>query len=126
MNVYVNGNLALMPVIHIDVLLTPKKKATLPLASMLYCFVSNIAVRILVLQGSKQSNSLITARCWPIKGYYKQIYKCYIFIYVKYLHIQDIQYDSVSLYKGKISYKIFIWNQASLLLKERMIFILSL
>ena len=101
MNVYVNGNLALMPVIHIDVSLTPKKKATLPLASMLYCFVSNIAVRILVLQGCKQSNSLIT-RCWPIKGDYKQNFKCYIFIYIKYLHIQ--LYNMIQLVCTKVKF----------------------
>ena len=39
------------------------------------------------------------------------------------MQITDIQYDSITLYKGKISYKIFSWNQASLLLKELMIFI---
>ena len=47
-----------MPVINIDVLLTPKKKATLPLASTFFCFVSNIAVGIFVLQSCKHSNSL--------------------------------------------------------------------
>ena len=35
-----------MPVIHIVVLLTPKKKAILPPASMLFRFVSNIAVHL--------------------------------------------------------------------------------
>ena len=38
----------------------------------------------------------------------------------------DIQYGSITLYKGKISYKIFSWKQASLLLKELMIFISNL
>ena len=33
-----------MPVLHIDVLLTLKKMATLPLDSTLSCFVSNMAV----------------------------------------------------------------------------------
>ena len=31
------------------------------------------------------------------------------------LHIKDAQYDSTLLYKSKISLKIFVWNQASLL-----------
>ena len=32
-------------------------------------------------------------------------------------------YNSVTLFKGKISYKILVWSQASLLLKELTIFI---
>ena len=48
MNNYLNGNLAQIPVIHIDVLLTPKIKATLVLASTLFCFESNILARIFV------------------------------------------------------------------------------
>ena len=44
MNVFLKGNLAQMPVKHIDALLTPKKKATLPLDSTLFCLISNIAV----------------------------------------------------------------------------------
>ena len=36
MNVYLNGNLVQMPVIRTNVLLAPKKKAILPLASMLF------------------------------------------------------------------------------------------
>ena len=44
-----------MPVIRTNVLLSPKKKkATLPLASTLFCFVSNIAVCIFLLRGCKQ------------------------------------------------------------------------
>ena len=62
MNTYLNGK-AQMPVIHTDILLTPKKKAALPLVSKLFCFVSNIAVCLFVVQGYKQSNSLIMARC---------------------------------------------------------------
>ena len=27
---------------------------------------------------------------------------CYIFVYITYLHIQNIQYDSITLYKGEI------------------------
>ena len=57
MNVYLNRKLAQMPVIHIDILLTLKKNATLPLASTLFCFVSNIAVCIFLLRGCKLSNS---------------------------------------------------------------------
>ena len=53
MNVFLNENLAQMPVIHPDVLLTPKKNATLPLASKLFSFVSNIALCIFLLQGCK-------------------------------------------------------------------------
>ena len=44
MNVCLNGNLAQMPGIHFDVLLTPKKKAALPFASKLFCLISDIAV----------------------------------------------------------------------------------
>ena len=40
MNVCLNGNLAQMPGIHFDVLLTPKKNATLPLTLKLFCFIS--------------------------------------------------------------------------------------
>ena len=48
---------------HTEVLLSPKtKKATFPLASTLFCFVSNIAVCIFLLRGFKQSNSLTTTR----------------------------------------------------------------
>ena len=36
MNVYLNGSLAQMPFIHTDVLLSPKKRATLPFASTLF------------------------------------------------------------------------------------------
>ena len=63
-NVYLNGNLAQIPVIQTEVLLSPKKKkATFPLASTLFCFVSNIAVCIFLLRGGcKQSNSLTTTR----------------------------------------------------------------
>ena len=61
MNVYLNGNLARMPVIHTDVLLTQKKKATLLLASRF--FVSTISVCIFLLRGCEQSNSLNTTRC---------------------------------------------------------------
>ena len=62
MNVSSNGNLAKMPVIFIDILLTPKKKAALPLASKLFYFVLNIAVCIFGLQGCKQSQSLSTTK----------------------------------------------------------------
>ena len=69
MNVYLNRNLALMSIIHIDVFssnysepINPKIKATLPLASTLSDFVSNIAECIFVLQSCEQSNSLLT-RC---------------------------------------------------------------
>ena len=63
MNVYLNGNLAQIPVMQTDVLLSPKKKkATFPLASTLFCFVSNIAVCIFLLRGCKQSNPLTTTR----------------------------------------------------------------
>ena len=41
-----------------------------------------------------------------VKGEYKHIYECYISKYVLYLHIQYIQHDSITLYKGKISIKI--------------------
>ena len=64
MNVYLNGKLARMPVIYSDVLLTPKKKATLPLASTLFYFISNIAVCIFLLRECEQSNSLTTTRGW--------------------------------------------------------------
>ena len=52
---------------------------------------------------------------------YKHIYKCFISMYLTYLRIQNIQFrDSV---QSKISHKILVWSQASLLLKELMIFI---
>ena len=63
MNVYLNGNWALMPVIHTDILLTPKKNAALPLVSKLFCFVLNIAGCIFVLEGCKQSNYLTMTKC---------------------------------------------------------------
>ena len=66
-----------------------KKKATLPLVSKLFCFVSNIAVCIFLLRGCKQSNSLTTTR-----------ENINIFMNVTYLNMfQDIQYDSITLYK---------------------------
>ena len=43
-----------------------------------------------------------------------------------YLHIQNMQYDSISLHKGKMTYKVFVWNQASFLLNELIIFISNL
>ena len=50
-----------------------------------------------------------------------------IFTNVSYLCILHICvykiYNSVTLFKGKISYKILVWSQASLLLKELTIFI---
>ena len=50
-----------------------------------------------------------------------------IFTNVSYLCILHICiykiYNSVTLFKGKISYKILVWRQASLLLKELTIFI---
>ena len=58
----------------------------------------------------------------PRLGKYKHIYKYFISMYLTYL--QNIQFrDSVTLFKGKIVYKIFVWSQASLLLKELTIFI---
>ena len=49
-----------------------------------------------------------------------------IFTIVSYLCILHICvykiYNSVTLFKGKISYKILVWSQASLLLKELTIF----
>ena len=42
-------------------------------------------------------------------------------MYFTYLHVQI--YNSVTLFKGKISYKMLVWSQASLLLKELTIFI---
>ena len=80
--------------------MTPKKKATLPLASTLFCFISNIAGK--QIPSLRQIVSLLRE------------YKCYTFIYVTCLHIQDTQYDSITLYTGKISCKIFVWNQVSL------------
>ena len=78
MNVYLNGNLAQMPVVQFDGLITPRKKATLPSSSTLFCLVSNIVVRIFGLQTCKQSNSLTTTMCKHIKAEHKHIYKCYI------------------------------------------------
>ena len=50
-----------------------------------------------------------------------------IFTNVSYLCILHICvykiYNSVTLFKGKISYKILVWSQASILLKELTIFI---
>ena len=122
MNIFLNEKLAQMPIMYIDVLLTPKRKPTLPLTSTLFCFVSNIAVCIFVYKGCKQSNFFTTT----IKGELKHIYNCEICMCVTYLHIQDIQYDSITLSKGKISYKLLVWNQTSLLLKELVIFIFNL
>ena len=62
MNVFLNGNLAQMPIMYIEVLFTPKKKPALPLTKTLFCFVSNIAVCIIVYKGCKQSNFFTTTR----------------------------------------------------------------
>ena len=40
-----------------------------------------------------------------MKGEYKHIYECYIFKHASYLHMQDMQYDSIILYKGKLHIK---------------------
>ena len=55
MNIYLNGNLAQVSVIHINVLLTPNKKRLYFLWSQ-RCFTlyKTIAIRLFVLQGSKQ------------------------------------------------------------------------
>ena len=51
MNVCLNGNLTQMLVIQVDDLVTRKIKSTLPLASTLFCFLSNITVCIFYSQG---------------------------------------------------------------------------
>ena len=80
MNIFLNENFAQMPVMYIDVLLTPKRMPTLPLTSTLLCFVSNIAVCIFVYKGCKQTNFFTTTRCYPIS----------IFIVVTYLYMLRI------------------------------------
>ena len=73
-----------------------------------------------MLQGCKQSNSLILSRCQLREN-------TNIFTNVSYLCILHICvykiYISSTLFKGKISYKILVWSQASLLLKGLTIFI---
>ena len=112
-----------MSVIHIDALLTPKKKRLHCLWPEPY-FASYQILQYIDLQGCKQIPSL------------RQIVSLLreninIFINVTYLYMLHVCIYKIHnmirlLYKSKISYKIFVWNQVSLLLKGLMIFISNL
>ena len=73
------------------------------------------------VKGCKQSTSLAPTRCQPIKGEYKLIHKCFI-LCILHICVYKI-YNSLTLFKGKISYKVLAWSQSSLPLKELTIFI---
>ena len=84
MYIYMNGNLAHVPVIYINVSLTPK--ATLLLRHRCFTMYKN-TVYVFVLQGCQQLNPLTKTEWKPFKREYKHIYNVAYLYILQYLHI---------------------------------------
>ena len=122
MNVCLKGNLAQTLVIHIDALLTPKKKATLPLASTLFCLISRITY--IVLQGRKQIPSLRQT----VSLFRENIN---IFINVTYLYMLHVciykMHNMIRFFCTKVKFYIkYLFGTRLHYFKELMIFISNL